>query len=510
MLNEVLRRWRIGACVATALILGFVGLLVVGGCEHAENRWSPRAGLGSYGAPLLLDDGRIDVARTVDALTQTGVDRYYYLVPDRQHLAGRHGGVVPGHLGLSDWEDLPRFAKAAAEVDIEVVVYLVPPLQSGRTTYRPYGWDYAAWFRAVGTVAATHPNIVGIAVDDFGSATDLRADDGVHPRFSPQDVAVMRSAARNEAPWLEVFGVMYGQDFAGDTATFPRFRNVLDGVIYAFAGPRQLNHAPQNTTDAVGADSTIRFVRSVSSCPSGDKCWQVTFPPSSHGPGDEGASQISQDIHLADDHAQISMDFRDNAPPGEMRRYSIGVALDGHALPTQRTQRGEWSTLRADVPESLRGETRKLTVRVHRNPDPRGLAVIVDRLQVRTLGDGARGKHLSDRSWITSESGSGSVSRVTSTQLVGMFYASRLGVERDVEGAADAVYVRDVTEQMGRLLREGEIDGLVAYRLNFSGVRPGPLFGDPQNREVVEVLYSSLRSSPPPRRTAPSRSEGPT
>ncbi|QGX08455.1 hypothetical protein EEW87_16695 [Janibacter melonis] len=493
-------RLRVVAGLAILLVGVLVSLLIMQSDQQQDAEWSPPAGLGSYGAPLLTEDGRMDISGTVEALKETGVDRYYYLIPDRQHLADRLGGSVPTHLGLSDWEDLPRFAEEAAEADIEVVVYLVPPLQSGPGTYRPYGWDYVAWFRAIGKVAAAHPNIVAIAIDDLGSATDLRADDGIHLRFAPADLVEMRAAARAEAPRLDVLGVMYGQDFAGDTATFPRFRNVLDGVIYAFAGPRQVSHAPQNTTDPEGVIETTRFIRSVSSCQTSDPCWQVTFPASTHGPGEEGAAQITHGVEIPGRPGKLSMTFLDNAPPDQSRQYSISISLDGRALVTRRIQQRSASVLMAEVPDDLAGH-RTLTIRVHRAASPRGVAVVLDQVSL----DGAAPLGLTPNGpWTRQTSGAASMESVSRVPLIGMFYTARLGVEQDSPGAADAPYVRAVTGDMAQLVREGALDGLVAYRLNFSGSRAGPLVGDPRNLGVVDDLYASLRASRSLRRRGPS------
>jgi hypothetical protein len=97
---EILMRFRIAWGIAAALFfsspLTFAAL--------------PPAILGTMSAEVRGPDKRIDIPRTIEALTHMGVNTYYYLIWENP----------------SDWNDLPAFCDAAARQNIQVWAYVVP------------------------------------------------------------------------------------------------------------------------------------------------------------------------------------------------------------------------------------------------------------------------------------------------------------------------------------------------------------------------------------------------
>ncbi|WP_338538507.1 hypothetical protein N5P18_01890 [Janibacter terrae] len=445
-------------------------------------------GLGLYASTVLRSDGSINVDRTIAKLRAEGATRYYYLIWDRRHPGV--GSTTPvDTISRGEWGQLPEFADKADAVGIDVVVYLVPPLESTPTTYLPFGWDYVAWFREVGAIAAAHRNIVGVAIDDFGAATDTRTTSRGMPAFTPGLVRQMVAEARVTAPWLKFYAVLYAQDFVGATATLPPFRGVVDGVIYAFAGPNQVAHAAQNTTDPRGADFTGELVRRVTSCQGRASCWQLSFPaPRRVAMG--ATATLRRSVELPEGGVDLQLDFTDNRVPGDSSGYTVRATVDGHDVTVVRSAAGSWQRLSAHLPATT-SRRAVLSITVSRSVYRRKMSVTLSNAQLRT----ASGRvHLDPTTagWLTSTSGGATVDRVQPLKVVFMIYAARFGSEVSIPGAADRTYVGKVSQQVQRLADNHDIDGVVIYRLNLSGARTMPGQGDPASAPLVRDLYREL------------------
>lgn len=449
-------------------------------------------GLGLYAGAVRKADGHIDASATIAALKRVGGNRYYYLIWDRPHPGESKTAQPAQAVSQRAWDDLAGFAVEAKAQGVEVVVYLVPPTESHRSTYRPFGWDYERWGREIGSLAQRHTNIRGWAIDDFGANTDYRpAKEGL-PRFTPQDVRKWRDASRSLAPWLKLYAVMYGQDFHGRTATLARFRTVLDGVIYPFAGPDQMRHAPQNTIDARGAGSTTSDIRGLTECAGLQRCWQFRVdPPTRTSMPATREATVRGRIQGTTGRRLLRLAVRDDRDARYSDDYDIAVRLDGRPValkPGPVLSRG-WKQLEALVDVDTSGD-HELELSVKTRLNTRVVTALVSdvRLQGGVIPP-------PDEAWSFEATPGLAVDVVGRLELVFMAYASRFGMEQATPGAADAAYLTDVLGQVQEAVRRNEVDGVVIYRLNFTGRREVPLMGDPANVEVVTKALKAMRAA---------------
>jgi hypothetical protein len=151
-----------------------------------------------------------DTPGMIAKLKEMHVNTYYYLIY---------------HSPATDWDDLRNeFAPAAQAAGIQIVVYLVPPTETGSTQYSgPYKTDYVAWAQAIATLSAQYTNITNWAIDDFSLNLN---------KFTPSYLAQMQQAARSINPNLKFTPQMYT---TGLTSAFLQSSSsFIDGVIIAF------------------------------------------------------------------------------------------------------------------------------------------------------------------------------------------------------------------------------------------------------------------------------------
>lgn len=439
------------------MLLVVAGLMLVVARRSADQGTVPsepgsqaQRSAGVYASTVRAQDGSIDIDGTLNAVRDLGADRYYFLVKD--------GGSKPRAAGTptgNDWAQLPAFAEAAQAAGVDVVVYLVPPSESARNTYLPHGWDYTAWARSVAALAAVHPAIIGMAIDDFGANTDLRLPVAGRVQFNPTLVQSMRTALTASGRNLRLYAVLYGQDFYGRTAVIGRFRPYLDGIIYPFAGPRQIEHAPQNTTDPSGVGQTSRLVRRLSTCDGDGSCWQAWFDAPATNATDMQASASYGDLP-AGRGRDLSFVVTDSRDARLRETYSISARVGGHDLHLTRTDRADgYTQYSAPVPDGAVGDV-ALTVTRPRTAST--LTVVVQHVAVR---DADGDEPLRARQ---ARGGSGAASSVVEPlETVLMIYCAPLGIELGNPAAASPTYVRAVAAAAGPLLRDDTLDGVVAY-----------------------------------------------
>src|SRR3954471_10189541 len=141
------------------------------------------------------DDKRIDVPKTIDALSKLGVNTYYYLIWQNEH----------------DWDDFPEFLDAAEAKNIEVWAYVVP--WSETPPHKANGWgfsepfknDYVRWASEVAKLSLKHSNLVGYVIDDFYDNTEQ--DD----HFTPNYIRRMTAGAKKINPKIRFYPLMYFQ-----------------------------------------------------------------------------------------------------------------------------------------------------------------------------------------------------------------------------------------------------------------------------------------------------------
>jgi hypothetical protein len=152
----------------------------------------------------------IDTPAMIEKLKDLHVNTYYYLIY---------------HSPATDWDDLRNeFAPAAKAAGIQIVVYLVPPTETGSTQYSgPYKTDYVAWAGAIAQLSLQYPNIVGWAIDDFSLNLNT---------FTPAYLAQMKQAAKSVNPNLmftpQLYTVGLTPAFLQSSAAY------IDGVIIAY------------------------------------------------------------------------------------------------------------------------------------------------------------------------------------------------------------------------------------------------------------------------------------
>lgn len=175
--------------------------------------------IGDYDAELRGEDGHVDSALMVERLTELGANTYMWLIWHSPH----------------DWDDLHEFLPLAAEADITVWAYLVPPSETAATHPQfpysePFRLDYVRWAEEIAKLSLEHENLVGYVIDDFWY--------NVSPRwFTPESIRVMVDAGRAINPEIEFYPLMYFNQIG------PRFVNLLgtvvDGVVAAYPPSRE-------------------------------------------------------------------------------------------------------------------------------------------------------------------------------------------------------------------------------------------------------------------------------
>jgi len=223
---------RAAGLVASALLLGLHVPAVAAPSSSGEPVPSTAAAatgspvLGHYGGHV-VSGSSIDVRATVQALQQQGVTTYAYLVRTPQQ-----------------WQDLPRFLRAAEPAGIDVWAYLVPPSSVPRppgvqvpcwSSSYVNGGDYVSIFRSLGRLSAQLPALTAVVVDDFSqnAVPNPRAKCSY---FTVDRVARMVAAARSHQPSLKFYPVLYHRDFSGASIDLAAFRAHVDGAVFPYRG----------------------------------------------------------------------------------------------------------------------------------------------------------------------------------------------------------------------------------------------------------------------------------
>ncbi len=149
----------------------------------------------------------VDSPTLVPRLTDLGANTYAFLI----------------YHSPTDWDDLAEYVQLAEPAGLNTWVYLVPPAERP-ASYPPYEGDYVAWAQAIGELAASHPSIHAIAMDDF---------DGDLATFTGSYVCEMMDAAHAAAPDLKFYAVDYHPYVLSDLAS-AESHACVDGVIFPY------------------------------------------------------------------------------------------------------------------------------------------------------------------------------------------------------------------------------------------------------------------------------------
>lgn len=285
--------------------------------------------LGDFAAPVWLPGyvngvHKIDVDATLDALEEAHVNTYAYILSGLPHYGD--GKTGPDVITASQWADFPAFADAAAERGIDVYLYMPPPSigylsnkpprPDQEPGIEPFGWDYIGWAEAVAEVAADHPNVGGLMIDDFNSNT--RFENSPYKfAFTPDYVKQMSAAARAKDTDFKIYGVIYQPSL--DVAA--QFRGALDGIIFPYRGET----STPGTADPSTARSEGEVYGDLSHCATGPLCMQFTASGDS-AEGDSAGITRSIDVSAGAHTLTMSLNNDDYLNPcGDGRCFEFSM-----------------------------------------------------------------------------------------------------------------------------------------------------------------------------------------
>jgi uncharacterized protein YfiM (DUF2279 family) len=156
-------------------------------------------------------DGHVDGDVLLTRLKELHVTTYYWLV---WHAA-------------TDWDDLKLFLPKAAQANLQVWVYLVPPTESppqeGSLYSEPFRLDYGRWAEEIARLSLQHTNLTAWVIDDFYAN---------HAFFTPTVVRDLQRRAKGINARLSFLPLMYYGEirrrFVED------YHEVIDGVVVAY------------------------------------------------------------------------------------------------------------------------------------------------------------------------------------------------------------------------------------------------------------------------------------
>jgi hypothetical protein len=204
-----------------AWLLTPVLLWAIAGSALAEDKAlthpaPPPLHFADYDSEPRRADGHVDCDTLLARLKELHVTAYYWLL---WHAA-------------TDWDDLKLFLPKAAQANLQVWVYLVPPTESppqeGSLYSEPFRLDYGRWAEEIARLSLQHTNLTGWVIDDFYAN---------HAFFTPAAVRDIQKRAKGINPRLVFLPLMYFNEvrrpFVDD------YRDVIDGVVVAYPQGRE-------------------------------------------------------------------------------------------------------------------------------------------------------------------------------------------------------------------------------------------------------------------------------
>jgi hypothetical protein len=161
--------------------------------------------LGSYAAPPLLQDGKIDYKLLIKQLKDIHANTYHWL--DRK--------------GNYDIDALKEFLPLAKKAKLNVWVTLVPPSEPPPSD--PYKLDFMQWSIALATLSLEHSNLVAWSIDDFVHNLNL---------FTPTYVKAFLDSSHKINPSFAFIPCCY---YAKITDKFVKeYGPLLDGILFPY------------------------------------------------------------------------------------------------------------------------------------------------------------------------------------------------------------------------------------------------------------------------------------
>jgi len=186
-------------------------------CAPAQSaQIRPPLHFADYNSEPRRPDGRVDTDVLLARLKELHVTTYYWLI---WHAA-------------TDWDDLKLFLPKAAQADLQVWVYLVPPTESppryGSLFSEPFRLDYRRWAEEIARLSLQHTNLTAWVIDDFYAN---------HTFFTPAAVRDFEGRAKSINPLLAFLPLMYFGEIRRPFVD--AYREVIDGVVVAYPQDRQ-------------------------------------------------------------------------------------------------------------------------------------------------------------------------------------------------------------------------------------------------------------------------------
>jgi hypothetical protein len=137
----------------------------------------------------------------------------------------------------TDWDDLKLFLPKAAQANLQVWVYLVPPTESapqyGTAYSEPFRLDYGRWAEEIARLSLQHTNLTAWVIDDFYAN---------HKVFTPAAVRNLQQRAKGINPRLAFLPLLYYGEIR--RAFVEDYHDVIDGVVVAYPQDRdEINQA---------------------------------------------------------------------------------------------------------------------------------------------------------------------------------------------------------------------------------------------------------------------------
>ena len=181
-----------------------------------------------YDSEPRLADGHVDSNQLLARLKELHVTTYYWLVWHAR----------------TDWDDLKLFLPKAAQANIQVWVYLVPPTESapreGDLYCEPFRLDYGRWAEEIARLSLQHTNLTAWVIDDFYAN---------HEFFTPAVIRGLQQRGKRINSRLAFLPLMYFGEIR--RAFVQDYREVIDGVVVAYPQDRdEINQAWAILNDA--------------------------------------------------------------------------------------------------------------------------------------------------------------------------------------------------------------------------------------------------------------------
>ena len=430
---------------------------------HGEWTSPTRAARAAFGRPVITTLGteirrneglQLDIPAMIDALKKLHVNTYLYLL---------------WHSPM-DWHDLPGFCDAAAEADIDVFVYTVPPSETpfnGMELWNePFRLDYKRWAREIAMLGLEHPNLRGLVIDDFAQNQWT---------FTPEYVREMIDGAREINPDFLFCPLLY---FRFVTPEWVRtYGDVVDAAMVAYpTGVDDIRRAHAVFTGTLYKEPTVVFEYPWGETPPTKEGLPSTATPLVSAKGD--AIWVRMAGSVTDGAgARLSIDVRDTyngTLSGFLRKeilvndkavWSRDVAEDGT----------DWETVSIDLSALLGGsDVFDLALRA---TVTEALSIFNARVEWRNLsGEGidlegglGAGKFLDEASpetWTVRreprEAHRFTIPFIVMISGPNYMYKERWGKEPSVEN--EAKLIRMVTDEM----EAGYADGIAIYRFRMN------------------------------------------